>query len=273
MLRRGGALAGGIVHGMTTTRNAPLVDDTAAPVKARLLPMEWSGFPGRWAGGVSLVAGPLLLGTGVLLRLPFHFFYPEQLAAGVEHPALIAASYGAFAAGTVLLWPALATLAARIGHRSPGLALWGGIFAVLGLFARTFHAGVDHLAFQLADRQGAEAATRFVGETYGAFHLFSALNLAIMGGWLLLALGAWRARILGPVRALALSAAAALPLGVLKGTTPLSVVAVAGLCLALVPLGLTVLRDGPAPRRASALCWTAAVIMTVALMTVAGQAG
>ncbi len=258
---------------MTTARNTPHVGDTAAPEKARLLPMEWSGFPGRWAGGVSLVAGPLLLGTGVLLRLPFHFFFPEQLAARVEHPGVIAASYGAFAAGTVLLWPGVAALAHRIGRRSPGLALWGGIFAALGLFARTFHAGVDHLAFQLADRQGAEAATRFVGETYGAFHVFSALNVAIMGGWLLLTVGAWRARILGPVRALALAAAAALPLGVLKGTTPLSVVAVAGLCLALVPLGVTVLRDGPAPRRAVVLRWTTAVTVTVVLMTLIGQAG
>ncbi|MGE7385784.1 hypothetical protein ACQKM2_09930 [Streptomyces sp. NPDC004126] len=261
---------------MTTTPSTPLAHGTPTLAAARLLPVEWSGdapFPGRWTGGVSLVAGPLLLGTGVLLRLPFHFFFPDQLAARVEHPGLMAWAYGAFAAGTVLLWPALVTLASRIGRRSPGLALWGGILAALGLFARTFHAGVDHLAFQLADRQGAATATRFVGETYGAFHVFSALNLAITGGWLLLAVGAWRARVVGPVRALALAATAALPLGVLKGTTPLSVVAVAGLCLALVPLGVTVLRDGPAPRRATVLRWTATITATAMLMTLIGQVG
>ncbi|MFF1342809.1 hypothetical protein ACFVYT_33875 [Streptomyces sp. NPDC058290] len=103
---------------------------------------------------------------------------------------------------------------------------------MLGLYARTFHAGVDHLAFRFADREGAAAATGFVDEAYGAFHVFSALNVAIMGGWFLLAAGAWRARVLGPLRAAALAATAALPLGVLKGTTPLSVVAAAGLCLA-----------------------------------------
>ncbi|MCX4981897.1 hypothetical protein [Streptomyces sp. NBC_00572] len=261
---------------MTTTRSTPLEHRTAAPARARLLPVAWGGdtpFPGRWVGGVSLVAAPVLLGAGVLLRLPFHFFFPEQLAARAEHPHLIAVSYGAFAAGTVLLWPALAVLAARIGRHSPGLALWGGVLAVLGLFARTFHAGVDHLAFQLADRQGVEAAARFVGETYGAFHVFSTLNLAIMGGWLLLAIGAWRTRVLGPVRAVALAVTSALPLGVLKGTTPLSVVAVAGLCLALVPLGSTVLRDGPTPGRAAALRWTLTIIATIALMTLIGQVG
>ncbi|WKD37305.1 hypothetical protein KO717_17295 [Streptomyces xanthophaeus] len=80
--------------------------------------------------------------------------------------------------------------------------------------------------------------------------------------------------MLGPVRALALAAAAALPLGVLKGTTPLSVVAAAGLCVALVPLGIAVLRDGgPAPRRANVVRWAAAITVTVALMTLMGQAG
>ncbi|MFF3288779.1 hypothetical protein [Streptomyces sp. NPDC003023] len=45
------------------------------------------------------MAAPVLLGVGVLLRLPFPFFFPEQLAARVEHPGPIALSYGAFAAG------------------------------------------------------------------------------------------------------------------------------------------------------------------------------
>ncbi|MCX4779832.1 hypothetical protein [Streptomyces sp. NBC_01264] len=182
-----------------TTRDT--ARDTAGPARPPLLPVDWSGFPGRWVGGVSLVAGPVLLCAGVLLRLPFHFFYPEQLAARVEHPLLISVSYGAFAAGTVLLWPALAVLASRIGRRAPGPALWGGVFAVLGLFARTFHAGVDHLAFQLAGRQGAEAAARFVGETF------------------------------------------------------------------------TVLRDGPAPGRATVLRWSLAITVTLILMPLIGRAG
>lgn len=59
-----------------------------------------------------------------------------------------------------------------------------------GLFARTFHAGMDHMAFRLASAEGAAAATQVVSETYGAFQIFSALSLAIMAGWLVLALGA-----------------------------------------------------------------------------------
>lgn len=231
------------------------------------------GFPGRWVGGAALVLGPLLMLAGVLLRVRYDFFYPHQLAAYQEYPALIAASYGAFGLGTVLMWPAVALLAARIGVGRPGWALWGGVLTVLGLFARTFHAGVDHLAFQLARSQGAQAATQAVGEAYGAFHVFSVLNVAVMFGWPLLAFGAYRAGVLGRVRALLLGLMVALPLGVLKGTTPLSVLAVGGLCAALIPLGVAELRRQPKPCRPSAVAWVSLLAVVALAMAVLGQAG
>ncbi|MFJ9030483.1 hypothetical protein ACIRQP_18540 [Streptomyces sp. NPDC102274] len=204
--------------------------------------------PGRWVSGASLVVGPLLVLVGVLLRLRFDFFFPAQLSAYEHHPDLVAASYSFAVAGWVLLWPGVAFLAVRIGESFRELAVWGGVLTVLGLFARTFHAGVDHLAFQLVAVQGPASATRTVSETYGAFHIFSTLNAAIMGGWVLLAIGAYRSRVFGRLRAAALALASAMPLGVLKGTTPWSVAAAAGLCIALVPLGMAALRDGPTPR-------------------------
>lgn len=77
------------------------------------------------------------------------------------------------------------------------------------------------------------------------------MNLVILAGWVVLALGAWRTRVLGPVRAVARGLTSALPLGALKGTTPAALVALAGLCAALVPLTL----------------------VTVGLMVLLGQAG
>ncbi|MEU3071961.1 hypothetical protein [Streptomyces laurentii] len=242
---------------------------TALPVEQ----MGVSGFPGRWVGGTAMVLGPLLMLAGALLRVRVPFFYPDQLAAYQDHPTLMASAYGLFAAGTVLLWPAAAVLAARIGARSAGWGLWGGTLVVFGLFARTFHAGVDHEAFQLARSQGAVAATEAVSAGYGAFHVFATLNLAILAGWIVLALGAWRTRVLGPVRAAALGLTAMLPLGVLKGTTPLSLVALAGLCAGLVPLGLALLREGPRPRRATVLRWVPLTVVALAAMTLIGQVG
>ncbi|WP_067833374.1 hypothetical protein [Actinomadura kijaniata] len=208
-------------------------------------------FPGRWLAGTSLLLGPVLLLLGVLLRAGSPFFFPGQLAAYDEHPTLMTASYGCFAAGTVALWPAVGALAARVGATRPALAAFGGGLTLLGLFARTFHAGADHLAFRLVDAQGHRAATATVADTYQAFHIFQYASFAVMLGWTVLAVGAWRSGVLGPARCLALALMTLVPLGVLKGTTPWSVVGAAGLCVALVPLGLAILLDGPRPTRRS----------------------
>ena len=232
-----------------------------------------SRFPGRWVGGVALTVGPCLMLAGVLVRRPYHFFFPEQLAAYAAHPTQIWIAYSLFLAGNVVLWPAVAWLAQRIGASNPVWAVWGGVLATLGLFARTFHAGVDHLAFQLVRVEDLPTATDAVAASYGAYHIMSALSVAIMAGWVVLAIGAWRAQVLGPIRSVCLAAMSALPLGVLKGTTTLSIVAVAGLAIALVPMGLKVLREGERPRLRAVLGWTAAVVAAGCAMVLLGMAG
>ncbi|WP_370942952.1 hypothetical protein AB5J62_28240 [Amycolatopsis sp. cg5] len=245
----------------------------ARPAALPIDATEATGFPGRWAGGVSMILGPLLMLTGVLLRSGYDFFYPHQLAAYAEQPTLMFASYSAFLAGNLLLWPAIVTLARSIGAVRPGLALWGGMFVLFGLFARTFHAGVDHLAFQLVDVQNLDAATKAVSGAYGAVHIVSTLSFAILAGWIVLAVGAYLSRALGLVQSVALALMAALPIGVLKGTTLLGIAAVAGLCVALVPLGVKTLRDGPKPRPASVARWSGLIVVAVAAMFMLGQAG
>lgn len=125
-----------------------------------------SWFPGRWIGGLSLVLGPILLLAGELLRVKYHFYYPDQLAAFKEQPTLMAASYGLFAAGIIVMWPGILALVRLIGAKKPGWALWGGILAIMGLFARMYHAGVDNLAYWLVQFQGLELATTFISESY-----------------------------------------------------------------------------------------------------------
>jgi hypothetical protein len=221
--------------------------------------------PGRWVEGAGAVLGPLLLLAGVLTRIGEDDFFPGQLAAYATDPGRMAVSYGLFAAGVVLLWPATTALARLISVTHPGWARWGVTLVVLGLFGRIFHAGVSHLAFQLVDELGLKEAQQAVTDTYGAFHAFKAVNICIMAGWIVLAIGAYRSRAFGPhalgvVRCVALALGHALPLGVLKGSSdPISLVALAGLAAALVPLGVGMLKDGPAPR------WRAAAL-TIALI-------
>ena len=230
-------------------------------------------FPGRWVGGTSLVLAPLLLLMGVLLRQPFHFFFPDQLAAFKENPNLMTASYSLFIAGNILMWPSVITLSTMIGSKRPVWAVWGGIFAIFGLFARTFHAGVDHLAFQLVHIQNLDQAAKAVADSYSAFHIFSTFNAAILLGWIVLAIGAYRSGTLGLIGSIALGLMSTLPLGVLKGTTSFSIIAAAGLCVALVPLGWRVLRDGPIPCWRQALGWIVLIVAATALFYFFGRLG
>ncbi|SFO81463.1 hypothetical protein SAMN05421810_10144 [Amycolatopsis arida] len=228
----------------------------------------WSGrfwFPGRWVGGTALVLGPPLMLTGLLLRIPFHFFFPQQLAAYDRHPALMTAAYACFVAGNVLLWPAVLTLARMIGATRPTWAVWGGALVMFGLFTRTFHGGIDHLAFQLVDVRGLAPATDAVADSYQAWHVFRFPAVTVLIGWVVLAVGAYLSGALGPVRAVALGLMSGLILGTLKGTeAPQSLIAVGGLCVAFVPLGIQLLRSGPRPSN-RALRWLVVTIVLIVL--------
>jgi hypothetical protein len=204
-------------------------------------------FPGRWLGGITMILGPLLLLIGVTSRFQFNFFFPQQLEAFHENPTLLTLSYSSFLAGNILMWPAIITLINLISIKSPRFALWGGIFAIFGLFARTFHAGIDHLAFQIVRFENIDLATEIVANSYGAFHIIRALNLYIMVGWIILAIGVYRSKIMNIFNSIAFGLMAALPLGVLKGTTTFSIIATIGLCVALIPLGVRVIMSESMP--------------------------
>jgi hypothetical protein len=165
------------------------------------------------------------------------------------------ASYSFFLAGNILMWPAVIALSNLIGASRPGWALWGGTLVIFGLFARTFHAGVDHLAFQMVRVQDLSIATRTISDSSGAFQVVSALNGAILFGWVVLAIGAYLSGTLGLLRSIALGLTSGLMIGVLKGSSSMSVVYTAALCIAVVPAGVAVLQAPPAPGFRKLLSW------------------
>ncbi|MEU4830792.1 hypothetical protein [Streptosporangium sp. NPDC023615] len=221
-------------------------------------------FPGRWVSAAGLIGGPLLIMTGTVLRSPFHYFVPHQLAAYARHPELVTAAYVCFACGFILLFPAIVTLAQRIAATSPLWGIWGGCLVILGLFTRTFQFGTDHLAFHMTDSLGLQTMLGAVDDYYVAWrdtrwHPFRALSGPAFLGWVVLAVGAYRSGALGPGRSIALGLMSALALGTLKGTEPQSFVAVGGLCVALIPLGVSLLRGGPPPSR-RAMVWIVVLV-------------
>lgn len=210
-------------------------------------------FPGRRLTATAMVFGPVLLLVAVLLRWPFHYFFPQQLAAVATHPTLMTTAHTAFIAGTVLLAPAVVGLTHRIARTRPLLAAWGAGLVLVGLFERVFHSGIDQAAHGLVQHRGVESATELVSQSYQNVHLFSFLSFTILSGWLVLAFAAYRSGEFGPVRALGLAAMCLLPLGVLKGTEVASVIAVVGLCVAFVPDGVRSALSGPRPSGRSVL--------------------
>ncbi|MFC6101645.1 hypothetical protein [Olivibacter domesticus] len=230
-------------------------------------------FPGRWIGGISLIIAPLALLAGILIRIQFHFFFPQQLEAFEQHPTLVSTSYNFFVAGNILLWPAIITLARYIGIKKRQWALWGGSFVIFGLFARSFHAGVDHFAFQLVGLQGLDMATKTVADSYGVFHIISTLNGTIIFGWIILAIGSYLSGTLGLIRSIALACMSALMIGVLKGSSIVSIIATLGLCVALVPLGIHVLKDGPGLSYKTIGSWLLLIAAVIVCLFLFGQAG
>jgi hypothetical protein len=184
------------------------------------------------------------------------------------------AAYGTFLAGTIALWPGIVAVAIRVGTSRPAWATWGGSLVMLGLFARTFHYGVNTFAFALVDSAGVSAATRAVGSYYGYREWIAAsLTLALMLGWIVLAIGCFLSRTLGLLRSAALALMSGLMIGVLKGSTWPSTVEVAGLAVALLPLGVRFLRGARRPTRKTVSRSAALLLLFTVSSIVLGQLG
>lgn len=232
-------------------------------------------FPGRWIGGFSLVLGPILILIGEILRIEYYYYYPSQLVAFKEQPTLMATSYGLFTAGVVLLLPSILTLVKLIGDKSPRWALWGGILGIFGLLCRMYHAGVDNLAFWLVYFQGLEFATKVIRESYPynyqGFYVVATILFSGMVGWLVLAIGTYRSRTLNLPSSIALSLMGIHSMGVLKGTSWDTLLAITGLCVALVPLGFRILKDGPMPNLQNTIKWTIIFVVLGMVFFFVGQ--
>jgi len=116
-------------------------------------------------------------------------------------------------------------------------------------------------------------ATQAVADSYGAFQIVSGLTAAILFGWIVLAIGAYLSGTMRLLRSIALGLMSALMIGVLKGSSPTSVVATGGLCIALVPLGVKLLREHPTPSFRKLAGWCLFVAALIALMFYFGQLG
>ena len=80
---------------------------------------------------------------------------------------------------------------------------------------------------------------------------------------MVLAIGAYRSRTLSLFRSIALGLMVMVPFGTLKGTE-IRAIGIVGLCVALLPFGITMLRNGP-PLNKRAIFW----IVTISVLGLA----
>lgn len=249
-----------------------IADRTAAcePVTTAGAP----AFPGPWLAAASMILGPLAMLAGLLVRAGVNFFFPDQLAAFADDPTRMRVAYALFLAGTIALFPGVIHLVQQISRQRPLLAVWGGTLVILGLFARTFHYGANQVLFVAADAYGVEQAVRLVGDVYSTREwVVASLTGAILSGWVVLAVGTFLAKVMHPVRCLGLLAMAALMIGILKGTDVVSIIAVSGLALALVPQGVITLRTARRPERRSVIISLSVLVVVAPLLIIVGQLG
>jgi hypothetical protein len=258
-----------LVHNVHSYVTSPL---TLRPITMTAINTKF-WFPGKYVGGIAMIIAPVVFLAGILLRIQFNFFFPDQLLAYKQHTQVMFTAYSLFLTGNILLWPAILSMAHLIGQEKPALAIWGSSLVLFGLFARTFHAGIDHMAFQIADTRNVQVATKMVADSYGAFNVVHMLSGTTMFGWIVLAIGAFQSGVLNIYRSVALGLMSILMMGVLKGTSYTSIVAALGLCIAFVPLGIKLLNEGSSLSLKTKLVWVCIITGLVAFLYFSGEAG
>jgi len=207
------------------------------------------GFPGPWVSGACLVATPVIAVASTALAIGGYSESGPKLAAGLaEHHATMVLALNLNLAGVMLAFFVVAFLAQAISDSHPSLGRAGGVLAMLGLLGPAFFLGIFWGASHIVDTPAHRAVAWFLSaaNTPRRQSLLWAWGWGLLAGFVVLAIGAARSGLLGRGRAAALAATGLIPFGFISGYMAISCLAFVGLAIAVVPLGMGVLRDARA---------------------------
>lgn len=207
------------------------------------------GFPGPWVSGACLVATPVIAVASTALAIGGYSESGPKLAAGLaEHHATMVLALNLNLAGVMLAFFVVAFLAQAISDSHPSLGRAGGVLAMLGLLGPAFFLGIFWGAAHIVDTPAhrAVAALLIDGANTVPTTVDNISGPCLLAGFVVLAIGAARSGLLGRGRAAALAATGLIPFGFISGYMAISCLAFVGLAIAVVPLGMGVLRDARA---------------------------
>lgn len=209
-------------------------------------------FPGPRLAGVAFIVAPLAMLVAALALMRFEGAEFEEIQQRIAaEPLRAEIGLNVFVLGWMLTIVCVAALARLIAQRRPLLAAFGGFLAIMGLTVSLVFGGIasfEHGVAKLDDRALAAEVNTLVGPPAILFALLPGVPL----GWALLAVGSWRAGVISPLRAPFVAGPALVPVGAIAGFPVALPIAFAALAIALVPLGVELLRAPSPARRAAA---------------------
>lgn len=203
------------------------------------------GFPGAGVTGVCLGVGPLLAIAGTALGITtYRARGADFVAAMVAHPGSFDTAVQLAESAMVVLLVGVIGLATMICARRPRLGRWAGVLSVVGLCGPIAFELVYWSAWHLTDTAAHRAAAALLIDQAQVVPrtVMNVTGPALVVGFVLLGIAAAKAEVLSRLRAGCLGATALIPFGFISGHLAISLVGFAGAAIALVPLGVHLLR-------------------------------
>jgi hypothetical protein len=214
------------------------------------------GFPGRTVTGLCMIIAPLLAIIGSLAAVGIYHAKGADFAAGmVGHHFQGEIAFNFAVAGSILLIFAITGVAQAIARVRPRLGQAAGVLVIIGLCGPLFFNGVYFGGFQLM--QFSQPSASIAGKMMDQAQIIPSNIINISGpalviGFILLGIGAAKAGVLPRWRAWALGITCITPVGFISGFIVIAAIGFAGATIALLPLGLRLLRGQEISAAASA---------------------
>jgi hypothetical protein len=212
------------------------------------------GFPGRSVTGLCMIVAPLLAILGSLLPIGIYHAKGADFVAGMAgHHLRGEFTFNFAVAGTILLIFAIIGMAQAIAQVRPRLGQTAGVLVIIGLCGPLFFNGVYFGGFQLTDPSTQSIAGKMMDQAQIIpSNIINISGPALVIGFILLGISAAKAGVLPRWQAWALGLTCIVPVGFISGFIVIAAIGFVCAALALLPLGLRLLRGQDVAVAASA---------------------